>query len=314
MSAGLTCDEIRELAAPFVLGALEADEAAAVRDHLRDCPDPHPEFVELGSVVPALAESVEQVDPPPALKGRILAAAAADLAPRDAVPEIGAPLAFPAAAERTGREEGRQAGGREAGGRQADRRRPASALGWVLRVAAVLAIVALGAWSLLLQGRLAASETYARDVAAVLDVAAQPGALTAVLAPSSEGGPRGLAAIAPNGSVTMAVRDLVPTSGAQVYEAWAIVGDAAPAPLGGFGVGAAGTGRLDATGVPVEPGVVLALTLEPGPGATAPSSPPVAVGTALAPPGDTSEASTETPRGEAVLGYRAQRRIATVSP
>ena len=51
----LTCDEIRDLAAPFVLGALEADEAEAVRAHLLSCPDAHAEFVELAAVMPVLA-------------------------------------------------------------------------------------------------------------------------------------------------------------------------------------------------------------------------------------------------------------------
>ena len=53
-SGGLTCDEVRDLAAPFVLGALDADEQGAVREHLATCAEPHPEFAELGSVVPAL--------------------------------------------------------------------------------------------------------------------------------------------------------------------------------------------------------------------------------------------------------------------
>ena len=75
----LTHEEAVELAAPFVLNALEPDEEEAVREHLRACPLPHEEFAELGSVVPALAETVEPVEPPAALKGRILAAAADDL-------------------------------------------------------------------------------------------------------------------------------------------------------------------------------------------------------------------------------------------
>ena len=44
----MTCDEIRDLAPAFVLGALGPDEEAAVRDHLASCPEPHPEMAELG--------------------------------------------------------------------------------------------------------------------------------------------------------------------------------------------------------------------------------------------------------------------------
>jgi hypothetical protein len=38
---GLTCDEVRDLAASFVLGALSEPEMDAVRDHLADCPELH---------------------------------------------------------------------------------------------------------------------------------------------------------------------------------------------------------------------------------------------------------------------------------
>ncbi|MGZ8620312.1 MAG: zf-HC2 domain-containing protein, partial [Actinomycetota bacterium] len=44
----LTCVEVRDLAPAFVTGALDADEAAAVREHLAGCDDPHPEMPGLG--------------------------------------------------------------------------------------------------------------------------------------------------------------------------------------------------------------------------------------------------------------------------
>jgi anti-sigma factor RsiW len=256
---GLTHDEAVELAAPFVLGALEPDEEAAVREHLRTCSQSHAQFEELGSVVPALAEAVESVEPPPALKARILAAAAADRAP-DVVVASPPPLVVPIPIE-------------------AHRRGP-SPVSWVLVAAAGIAIVALVAVNLLTLGRLNASEQHARDVAAVLETGSQPGAVTAVLAPTEAGGPRGLAAVGTDGALTMAVQDLQPTSGSEVYEGWAIVGDEAPVPIGSFTVGDSGTGRLDGTGVPAEPGVTLALTREPGPGAQTPTLPILTAGTA----------------------------------
>ncbi|MEX1169466.1 MAG: zf-HC2 domain-containing protein, partial [Chloroflexota bacterium] len=78
----LTCDEVREMASAFVIGALETDEAAAVRAHLAAHLDGHPEVADLGAVIPAFAELVPFVEPPERLKGRIMAAAAADLAAR----------------------------------------------------------------------------------------------------------------------------------------------------------------------------------------------------------------------------------------
>ena len=264
----LTHDEALELAAPYVLGALEPDEDAAVREHLRTCPESHAEFEEVGSVVPALAEAVEPVEPPAALKSRILAAAAAErtgpapvvggqvLAPVSAPAPVGLPVPIDS------------------------RRRGPSSVSWFLVAAAGIAVVALVAVNLLTLGRLNASEQFARDVAAVIDTGAQPGAVTAVLAPTATDGPRGLASVGPDGTVTMALQDLTPTTGNEVYEGWAIVGEAAPVPLGGFTVGDGGTGRLDGTSPPAEPGMTIALTLEPSPGAQTPTMPILTAGVA----------------------------------
>ena len=260
----LTHDEVVELAAPYVLGALEPDEEAAVREHLRSCPESHAEFEEVGSVVPALAEAVEPMEPPAALKSRILAAAAADRT--SPAPVVAAPAPAPSVAPAPIPID--------------SRRRGPSPVSWFLVAAAGIAVVALVAVNLLTLGRLNASEQFARDVAAVIDTGSQPGAVTAVLAPAETGGPRGLAAVGPDGTITMAVQDLTPTSGTEVYEGWAIVGDAAPVPLGGFTVGDGGTGRLDGTGVPAEPGMTLALTRERGPGAQTPTLPILTAGVA----------------------------------
>jgi anti-sigma-K factor RskA len=272
IDGGLTCDEVREIAAPFVLGALDADEMDAVRGHLASCAQAHPEFAELGSVVPVLAASVPVVEPPPALKDRLMAAAAADLEARrgaaaiaadpvlpiGAVPDPDPIVVMPRAATGT------------------------SVAGWAMRIAAVLAIVVLGGWNLLLQGQLATAQSYEQAVSAVLDVAGQDGSLTAVLTAEGDGGPTGLAAVSAAGEVTLAMRDLPATSGGQVYEAWVIAGDGVPVPLGDFQVDSAGTAFFTGDGLPTDPGIVLALTLEPGPGATTPTMPIVSLGTATA--------------------------------
>jgi anti-sigma factor RsiW len=278
----LTCEDVRDLAGAFVLGALEPADADAVRAHLASCPEAHAEIAEAGSVLPVLDASVPQVEPSSALKGRIMAAAAADLEARQSgggVPPVAAlgsqaapaasavaePTPFPSADERNAR--------------AARKTSPAT---WAVRIAAVLVIGLLGAWNLLLQGQISAAQTYEDNVAAVLDVASQPGAFTAVLAPATSGGPRGIAAMSPSGDMAMAVRDLAPTSGSEVYEAWVIGADGVPVPLGGVPVGTAGTAFYTGAGLTAEPGAVLALTLEPGPGATAPSSAPVSSGTVVA--------------------------------
>ena len=269
--AVLTCDDVREMAGAFVLDALEPSEERAIRDHLASCADAHEEIAELGGVLPSLAAIVPMIEPPTALKGRIMAAAAAELAGRDgartAVASSG-PIAFPTAQARVERD--------------ARRGRPSTGT-WVLRIAAVLAIAALGGWNLLLQGQLSAGQTYEQAVAQVLRSASQPGALTAILSADANAGTgSGLAAVSSSGEVTLAMQGLKPTSGDQVYEAWVIAGNGAPVPLGSFKVGPNGTASFTAGSLPATSGIVLALTMEPGPGATTPTLPIVSKGVATA--------------------------------
>ncbi|HEY7524391.1 MAG TPA: anti-sigma factor [Candidatus Limnocylindrales bacterium] len=262
----MTCDFAREQAAAFVLGALDPSEERAVRDHLASCREPHPEYTELGSVVPALAASVELVTPPASLKARVMAAAAADLATRR--PGAAPVVPFPSAEERA---------------------RRTSRGSWILRIAAVLAIVALGASNAYLLLRPTPADPFAVAVERVLEVARQTGSSTAVLT-GEEGGPRGIAAVAADGSVVMAMQNLGPTSGTEVYETWVIAPGADPVPIGGFQVGADGVALATMTGTPAASGVTLALTREAAPGATTPTLPIVSSGPALSPPPADAEA------------------------
>jgi len=266
----MNCDLARDLAAGYVLGALDPSDEQAVRDHLASCPEPHEEFAELGSVVPAFAETVELVEPSASLKQRILAAAAADLAVRQgSAPAPAAPVpqervvAFPSAEER------------------ATRARAGRGT-WLIRIAVVIAIVALGASNILLLTRPEPSSVaFANAVAQVLDAARQEGSQTAILSAAAEGGPRGLATITADGSVVLALQGLAPTSGTEVYEAWVIrADDPTPVAIGGFQVGAGGTASVVLRGTPATAGVTLALTREPAPGATVPTLPILSVGQA----------------------------------
>ena len=157
--------------------------------------------------MPVLDASVPVVEPPVELKSRILAAAAAErpaAAGRRPTPRASrlpsAPVPFPTADERT-----------ERAAATASKAGP-SRLGWVLRIAAVLAIVALTGWNVLLQGQLNTSRQFERDVAAVLDAAQQPGSLAAILSPD-DGTGRGIAAVTQAGVLTLAMQDLAPTTG-----------------------------------------------------------------------------------------------------
>jgi hypothetical protein len=273
----MTCSAVGDLAAAFVLDILDPAEADAVRRHLAECPEPHAEFAELGSVVPALFEMVEPAAPPQGLKERILATAGADLAadrhavspaPRAAsapATAAAAPASRPAPVTQTPR------GGWDF---VAVFRRPVWA---AVAAAAVVIAVALGAWNVQLRNDLAGLEAYRAQVVKVLDAAAEPGAQLAVLVgESGSGGPSGLAAVGADGGVAIVMRNLAPTTGTQVYEAWLIAADGVPVPVGDFTVGANGSGTFSTDHEAMGEGVTVALTLEPGPGAKTPT-PPIGV-------------------------------------
>lgn len=276
----LSCDQIRDLAPAFVLGALDAAEDAAVRAHLASCPQAHEEIEELGGVVPYLADTLDPVEPPPGLRARILDAAAREPSAASIVPErIAAVAPTPRAAEP-----------RPAA--WATARAPSTrTLGtWALRLAAVFAIVALGAWNLQLQSSLNgtradldAARAYQQGVAAVLEIGTRPGADTAFLGSAgTTSTASGVAATAPDGTMVLALRGLAATTGSQVYEAWVIVGTNPPVALGGFTVAGDGTGVLRTQTSLAAPGATVAVTLEPLPGATAPAGPLVSAGSLVA--------------------------------
>jgi hypothetical protein len=274
---------VTEQASGYVLGALTPEEEALVRDHLASCPEPHPELFELGGVVPYLAESVELVEPPAGLRDRIMAAAAADLAARQAGAAPSAPAAQPAVEPEPSRAEPPRPSApvtrfptAAERAERAERRR--SPLQWVAGLVAVIAIAALGFWNVGLQRDLEATRAYELGLSAVLDVAAQPGSQAAILSPQEGGGPSGLGAVAADGRVAIVMRDLAPTTGTEVYEAWVIAGDSAPMPIGAFTVGPTGTGVITAGGAPDAAAVTLAVTREPGPGATTPTAPILSLG------------------------------------
>ena len=283
LPGGLSCDEVRDLAASFVLDALDPDEIAAVREHLASCAEPHPEMAELGGVVPALLGSVPLVEPPASLKGRIMAAAAADLEARrgSAAAPIPAETARPAAPVTLPRPTAVDTTRPTADViRPFEPRRRRPSMAWALGIAAVLAVVALGGWNLRLQQQLSDAQAYQQQVASVIDAAQQPGALAAVLRATAPGDPGGFAAVTSDGVMHIAMRDLGPTSGTEVYEAWVIPADGVPKALGHLALREGGVGYLEASGLPTESGMVLAITKEPTAGATAPSGPPISAGAA----------------------------------
>ena len=299
----MTHEEAIDLAPGYVLHALEPSEEAAVRAHLSSCRLPHPEFEELGGAVPALLEldESELVEPPASLRDRLMAAAAADLEERTAAgrttaerttaeaASAGPASAGPASAERTSAERTAvppaapipfpTADERAA---RAERTRP-SRLDWLIRIAAVVAIAAIGAWGLNLQAQLNEARSFDAAVATVLQAANQPGAKVAVLAPAQGQQGSGLAAIQADGSVVLAIHELPASSGSEVYTAWVIVPDQAPTSVGDFAVGSSGVQQFTSRPTETPAGATIAITREPNAGNTAPQGPVVSAGVATTP-------------------------------
>jgi anti-sigma-K factor RskA len=279
----MDCETVRDLAPLYVLGALEPDEAAAVRDHVASCDDVHAELQELAEPAGTLLLAVEPSEPPAALKSRLLAAAEADLRegrhpstaagsasgaaavmpqPAAARAEVAEPVAPPVDL-------------------RAKRERRRFRLATLGAAAAILLAVALGGYALTLRDQLADAEAYRQAVDATLQLAAVPGSATAVL--TGGDGTSGLGVIGADGHVELTMRGLSPTPGLDVYTAWAIGEDGAPRSLGDFEVGGNGTGASAGTSPVTGAGTVLAVTREPQPGATAPTLPIVAAGAATTP-------------------------------
>ncbi len=68
----LGCDEADALAGAWGLDALDADEAAAVAEHLETCDQPHAELRAVPGAGAFLAAALEPIQPSPALRDRVM--------------------------------------------------------------------------------------------------------------------------------------------------------------------------------------------------------------------------------------------------
>ena len=282
----LTCDEIRDLAPLFVTGALDPDEMDAVREHLAGCDDAHAELLELGEAATSLLETVEPADPPAELKSRLLAAAAADLEsgrhPSTAAPAAAVPATPTSTATPPIRPPATSAA--PVVDLAAERTRRRSRFAWVLAAAAVIVAVALGGWNIALNNELSSAQAYRSGVEQALDLAAQPGSVTALIR-ADDGSSSGFGVIGADGTVKLAMRGMAATTGSQVYTAWSIAEGSAPVSMGDFSVGSDGIALTTAHAPAAAPGLVMAITLEPNAGNTAPQGPVVASGVTRGPAG-----------------------------
>jgi hypothetical protein len=255
--------ELEELAAGYVLGALEPDDEQAFQRHLEGCPTCQANVRELEAVVGELAYSAPPVDPPDTVWAGIR---------RQIMPEA-----------RRGAVPGPAA---TAAGQGAGRR--LRLLPGLAAAAAILLVVVLSLWNLNLRDqnavqrdRIAALERatqLANDPTAKLvalddNPAAPPGAQAAVIASTLED--RGV----------LLIENLPPLQRGRVYELWGIPADQDPAAaaekaLVFVPLRRTGTQTLQFE-VPIQPGTTFAITDEPGPdGSEKPTTQPLLTGSA----------------------------------
>jgi anti-sigma-K factor RskA len=254
--------DFEELAAGYVLGALEPDDEHAFQQHLSGCSVCEANVRELEAVVGQLAYAVPPIDPPDTVWAGIrreIRPEAARRAPRPA------PAAGPAA--RTG-----------AGGRGL-RLRPGLAA-----AAAILLVVVLSLWNLNLRDE---NAVY-RDRLAALEQATQlandPNASLVSL--DDQAGPQGAQATVIASSLqdrgVLLIENLPPLQRNRVYELWGIpkgktAADAQKA-LVFVPLRRQGTQTLEFE-MPIQPGTAFAITDEPGPdGSAKPTTNPILVG------------------------------------
>ena len=227
--------ELHDLTAAYALDALDADEAEAYEAHLARCERCRVELAALTETAGALAWAVDAPAPPPALRARLLDAAAAERT--NVVPLPGRPA-------------------------------------WIFRATAAAAAVAvcaaigLGIWA----GQLSRSLHHERSARAA---AAQTAAILADPASRRIGitGGDGLVAVSPDGDGVLVVRKLPAAPAGKTYEAWVIPPGEAPKPAGLFQGGTAAT--IVRLGEPVPRGAVVAATIERAGGAVAPTGTPI---------------------------------------
>lgn len=243
MSDALDCQAVDELDAALALGAVEAEEARAVAAHLATCPEPHAQLRAFVGAAEVLMMSNDPVTPSPALRDRLMATVARTTQGHRAAPE------------------------------------PATDRGWFawlsprvarpLAMAAVVALLAVGAWNLTLQSQIGDRERALRAVAAAISDG------EVAFRVDGSGG-RGYLVDTPGAGATLVIADLATLPADRLYELWLLDAAGAPVAVGTFTPGSDAIAVVavdrDLAGY-----VTFAVTVESG-RSEAPTGTPVMVG------------------------------------
>lgn len=260
----LTCAEVEDLAALYVIDALSVDEAAAVSAHLATCPQSHPSIAELAPLGPVLGTAAEPVDAPPELRGRVLAAIASTPQVPDPLPMAAPSLEAPTPAPVTPATDGSRPG-------LLERLFGGGSRGWVAAAAVALVLVLVGAG---LAATLQRGDDQGARLALLADAvqaAASGEADVATLTGSgAAAGAAGYAVFREGEPGYIVVTGLPQVPSDEAFQAW-FIADGAPVSAGLLTVTDDGLGTL--TGLEPIPGTaVVALTVEERPGVDAPTS------------------------------------------
>ena len=200
----MTHRQVEELAGAFALGALDPDDDAAMRAHMADCREEHPEVESALGAGMVMAESLEPAGPSAALRDRLMATI--ERTPQTHRQPVAAPP-------------------------------PSSRHGWLdwlsprvarpLAVAAVAVVIAIGAWNVSLQSQLGQRDAALRAVANAIS-----GGEVAFRVTGDAG--RGYVVDTPGEGAALVVADLRALPADRLYELWLIDAGGTPVAVGTF--------------------------------------------------------------------------------
>lgn len=264
---GLTCAEADEMAALCVLDVLTPEEAAPVHAHLAACDQPHPDIALAAEAAGALGSAVEPVQPPAALRDRLMAAVAAT----PQVPDRAADTPVAPAAVAAGDTNVVPLH------RPSRAARP-SRLAWAGLAAAAVVVLLVGGWGLSLQRQLSDADQQLALVRQAIAAAADPASRVATITGTEQApGVSGMAVVPGSGTGYLMLQGLPALASGQVYQAWYLA-DGVPTSAGLMPTGASEVAVM--TGLdPIAGTDTIALTIEPAGGVASPTGPIVAAGT-----------------------------------